>query len=91
MKMTMTIHIDGKKVFLRRLHSKLFEIITWEVLNEDKQIRIGIIRLMNDQYLTKTVGWQKFKVKYWMGSKFWKSQLFIGMTRNSVIKQMLAS
>ena len=80
---------NEKKVYLKRLHTKLGEIVTWEVLSEDKKIRIGIVRQMNDQYLTKRVGWQLFKVKYWLGSKFYPQAIIAGKTRREVIIKLV--
>jgi hypothetical protein len=63
----------------------LYEITTWEVLSLDKQIRIGVIRQLNDHYRNV----QQFPAKFWLGSSFYPSFITIGNTRKEVIEKML--
>lgn len=76
---------------LRRLHDKLGAGITWEVLSEDKKVRIGIVERRNSAWLTKRVGWQEFPVRYWIGHKFWPTEVIVGSTRDDVIRRMNAN
>lgn len=81
----------GERVLrLRRLHPKLGEIITWEVLNEDATLRIGVVRKLNDQWNSKKIGWQLFRVTYWLGTKYWPQAVVAGPTRKEVLNKLIA-
>lgn len=75
--------------FLRRLHNKLGAIITWEVLSEDKIVRIGIVEKRNSAWLQKRYGYKTFPVNYWLGHKFWGTEMFVGYTMKEVITKMI--
>lgn len=54
---------------LQRVHSKLGEIITWDVLSLDGKVRLAVIAQKNSEWLNKTIPgrhWQKVPVKYWI-------------------------
>ena len=85
--MIKTVKTNG--IVLSRTHSKLGEIITWDVLNSDKTIRLGVIRQINDHYRVRRVGYQRFPIKVWLGSKFWPSTIVVGETRKEVIQKLL--
>lgn len=78
-----------KVIHLFRCHSKIGEIITWEVLSEDRKTRLGVIRKVNDHWRTKRVGCQSFPIKYWIGSRFWpKEGIHVGNTRLELLYKM---
>lgn len=87
MKMNTSIKVGDEKYHLRRLHSKLGEAITWEVLSEDKQARLGIIARYNSQWLENRYGWRRFKVKYWLFHRFWQPRVISGDTMKEVISK----
>jgi len=80
--------IKNLNVKLKRMHSKLGEIITWEVLDEEGR-RVGIIARKNSEWLEKRVSWQRFKVKYWIGHRFAFSDVLVDSTRDGLIRKML--
>ena len=81
-------HTTFEGLRLERLHPKLGEIITWEVYTKDRKLRLGVIRQYYDSYLTIRMGWRLFKVKYWLGSRFWEPVIYAGPTRANVLRTL---
>ena len=82
----MSIRVDNKIYHLQRLHSKLCESITWEVLSEDKKSRLGILARQNSPWLSKKFGWKEFKVQYWLLHIFWHHRIIAGKSMREAIQ-----
>lgn len=74
---------------LHRVHCKLGEIITWNVLNKDDNIIIGVIRRVNDHWMMKRFGWRQMPEKFWIGSIYITNSHIVGNTRESLLNQLL--
>jgi hypothetical protein len=73
---------------LVRIHSKLGEIITWDILTNDAKSRIGVVRQLNDPWMSKRFGWQSFPIKFWFASLFYSQLHLVGKTRESILNQL---
>lgn len=80
--------INGKTFHLRRLPILPNMLVAWELLSGDKQIRIGIIRQYYDEYLTNRVGYQQFRVKYWLATRFYKPAIRVAITRKGAVESI---
>jgi hypothetical protein len=87
MKMKMSVTVGDKKYHLRRLHPKLTESITWEVLSEDEKIRIGIVAKYNSPWIVRNFGWRSYPEKYWLFHMFWPRKVLSGKTMKEALQQ----
>lgn len=88
MQMKHRLTVNGRDVELWRKHSKLGEIITWDVI-VDKHTRVAVIREVNDYYLIKKFSWRQFPTKYWIASVFWGHAIEIAMTRKDLLNKII--
>lgn len=70
---------------LKRVHSKIGEIITWDVISIDGHSRYATIAQKNSEWLTKRVGWQQFSIKYWIAHHYYPQVVFTAPTRKALL------
>jgi len=88
-----SVKIGDKTYKLIRLHSKLSELIVWEVIEMKDKVqifRVGIVRQYRDHYLQKQIGVQIFPVMYWVGSRFYPQGHVIDHSRKGCIMKLIA-
>ncbi len=87
--MQMTIRTQG--IILKRVHSKMGQRIAWQVNSSDDMIRLGVIWQIYDWWNIKwkTIMQKDIPQSVWIGTGFFPNRYVIGLTRASVIRQLL--
>jgi hypothetical protein len=60
----------------------------WDVLNEDKTLRKAIIYKRHTIAMHRNIGYQQFKVQYWVMEVFKHSVVLVGPTRTDILNQL---
>lgn len=86
--MKMKERIEPYDIELRRLHNVLGSTITWEVISNGGKIRRGVIERRKSAWLSKTIGWKRIPIYYWIGHLFIPQTVVVANSRRELLRNM---